>query len=372
MLRDVAAKRLDKLDALPRDVGDQIRQLREYDFLESHARERFDALVERLTGTVLDQYMRGLSDAIQSMTPDDLAANREMVRDLNQLLQERLDGGDPDASEFLAKHGSFFPGARNLDDIIEQLAERMAAMQSLLRSMSAEQRAELQSMMEALLRDDRLRWDLAQLAATLDQLLPGGLGERLRFSGSEPLGLEGALQQIGRLQAMDALAGPARGDRRAPATSPTSTATSCATSSTKTPCRDLEALDDLARQLEKAGYLERQGDRLELTPRGTRRIGQKVLDDLFGRLRRDAFGGHRIPTRRARRRARGDHQAVRVRRPVPSRPEPDARERARARGERRRRRGRARAAEACASRRATSRSTGPRRRRGHRPCCWST
>jgi uncharacterized protein with von Willebrand factor type A (vWA) domain len=33
---------------------------------------------------------------------------------------------------------------------------------------------------------------------------------------------------------------------------------------------------------------------LELTPRGTRRIGQKVLDDLFARLRRDAFGGHRL------------------------------------------------------------------------------
>src|SRR5439155_2132900 len=58
--------------------------------------------------------------------------------------------------------------------------------------------------------------------------------------------------------------------------------------------RDLAALDELARQLERAGYLERHGERLELTPRGSRRIGQKVLDDLFGRLRRDAFGGHRI------------------------------------------------------------------------------
>ena len=78
-------------------------------------------------------------------------------------------------------------------------------MQSLLRSMTPEQRAELQDMMDALLRDDRLRWDLAQLAATLDQLLPGGLGERFRFGGDEPIGLEGALEQIGRLQALDAL-----------------------------------------------------------------------------------------------------------------------------------------------------------------------
>jgi uncharacterized protein with von Willebrand factor type A (vWA) domain len=58
--------------------------------------------------------------------------------------------------------------------------------------------------------------------------------------------------------------------------------------------RDLDTLDDLARRLERAGYLTRDGERLELTPRGSRRIGQKVLDDLFARLQRDAFGGHRM------------------------------------------------------------------------------
>jgi uncharacterized protein with von Willebrand factor type A (vWA) domain len=123
--------------------------------------------------------------------------------------------------------------------------------------------------------------------------MPGGLGDRFRFGGDEPLGLDGALEQIGRLQALDALedsladvAGPGDladldrdrvreliGDESA---------------------RDLDALDELARELERAGYLGRRGDRLELTPRGSRRIGQKVLDDLFSRLSRDAFGGHRI------------------------------------------------------------------------------
>src|SRR6266511_4095484 len=189
----------------PPDVGGRIRGLEENDFIEPAARERFDALLERLRRQVLDQFFSGLSDSIKSTTPEELAANREMVRDLNRLLEERLAGGDPDPSEFLAKHGGFFPGARTLDDIIEQLAERMAALQSLLRSMSPEQRAELQDAMDALLRDDRLRWDLAQLAAILDQLLPGGLGERFRFGGDEPLGLEGALEQMGNLQALDAL-----------------------------------------------------------------------------------------------------------------------------------------------------------------------
>jgi uncharacterized protein with von Willebrand factor type A (vWA) domain len=291
--RDLAARRLDRLDALPRDLGARVRDLEDYDFLEPEARERFDDLVERLRRTALDQVAKGMADAIRSLTPEDLAANREMVRDLDRLLQERLAGGDPDASAFLARHGHFFPGAQDLDDIIDQLSDRMAAMQSLMSSLTPEQRAELQDLMDAALRDDRLRWDLAQLAATLDQLLPDGLGERLRFGGDEPLGLEAALERIGEVQSLASLeaaledvaetgdladvdrerVGDLLGEESA---------------------RDLDALRQLAETLERAGYLTRDGEHLALTPRGTRRIGQKVLDDLFARLRRDAFGGHRI------------------------------------------------------------------------------
>jgi uncharacterized protein with von Willebrand factor type A (vWA) domain len=169
----------------------------------------------------------------------------------------------------------------------------MAAMQSLLRSMTPEQRAELESMTEALLRDDRLRWDLAQLAANMDRLMPGGLGERFRFGGDEPLGLEGALERIGELQALDALE-----DTFTDVASTGDLATVDRSDVRELlgdeAVGELDALDDLARRLEEAGYLTRDGERLELTPRGSRRIGQKVLDDLFARLKRDAFGGHRI------------------------------------------------------------------------------
>ena len=293
MLRDVAARRLDQLDALPADMGGRIRGLQDYDFLEPDARQRFDELVEGLRKQVLDQYVSGMSDAIRSMTPEDLAANREMVRDLNDLIRDRLAGGDPDASGFLAKHGQFFPGARTLDDIIEQLAQRMAAMQSLLRSMSPEQRAELQSMMEALLRDDRLLLDLAQLASNLDLLLPGGLGERVPFQGDEPLGLEGAIAQIGRLQAMDRL-GDALSDVESPGDLGAIDRGEVRELLGEDAVRELDALDELARRLQDAGYLTADGDHLSLTARGSRKIGQKVLDDLFARLQRDAFGGHRI------------------------------------------------------------------------------
>ena len=293
MLRQVAARRLDQLDALSPDVGSRIRELQDYDFLEPGAREEFEALVKRLQQQVLDQYVTGMSDAIRSITPEDLSANREMVRDLNELIRERIGGGDPDASAFLARHGRFFPGAHTFDDIIDQLAQRMAAMQSLLRSMRPEQRAELQAMMEALLRDDRLLIDLAQLASNLDLLLPGGLGDRVPFEGGEPLGLDGALAQIARLQAMDRLE-EALADVESPADLAAIDRAEVRDLLGEAAARDLDALDDLARRLEDAGYLTRDGEQLQLTPRGNRRIGQKVLDDLFARLQRDAFGGHRL------------------------------------------------------------------------------
>ena len=293
LLRDVAAKRLDQLDALPRDVGQRIRDLREYDFLEPDARSRFDELVERLGKQVLDQFVGGMSDAIRSITPEDLAANRDMVRDLNELIRERIGGRDPDVHDFLAKHGRFFPGAQSFDDVIDQLAQRMAAMQSLLRSMSPQQRAELESMMEALLRDDRLLLDLAELASNLDLLLPGGLGDRVRFDGEETLTLDGALAQIARLQDMERLE-DALTDVEGPGDLAGIDRDQVRQLMGDDGVRDLEALDDLARRLEQAGYLTRDGERLELTPRGSRRIGQKVLDDLFARLERDAFGGHRV------------------------------------------------------------------------------
>jgi uncharacterized protein with von Willebrand factor type A (vWA) domain len=293
MLRDVAARRIDQLDALPDDVGERIRQLREYDFLEPDARQRFDDLIRRLERQVLDRYSAGLSEAIREMRPEDLAMQREMVRDLNELLRERMAGGDPDASTFLDRHGRFFPGARSLDDVIDQLAERMGAMQSLLLSMTPEQRAELASLTDALLRDDRLRWDLAQLAANVDALVPGGLGERMPFHGDRPLGLESAFAQIARLQMIDALDG-ALADVEVPADLRDIDRDALGDVLGPDALRDLEALDALSRRLEQAGYLTRTGERLELTPRGSRRIGQKVLDDLFARLKRDAFGGHRI------------------------------------------------------------------------------
>ena len=102
-------------------------------------------------------------------------------------------------------------------------------------------------MMEALLRDDRLLIDLAQLASNLDLLLPGGLGDRVRFSGDESLSLDGALAQIARLQAMERLE-DALMDIEAPGDLASIDRDEVRELLGDDAVRDLEALDDLARQ----------------------------------------------------------------------------------------------------------------------------
>ena len=226
----------------------------------------------------------GMADAVRGMSPEDLAANRAMVRDLDQLLQQQLAGAEPDPAEFLARHGAFFPGAKTVEDIIEQLAERMSAMQSLLRSLSPEQRSELNSLVDGLLRDDRLRWDLAQLSATLDQLLPDGLGERFRFGGdgrARPRGCPGPARDA---RPAGGARRPARRHRRTGRPRPDRSSRAGASCSTRTRCATSTPSIGWPPGSRRPATSTGDADHLELTPRGSRRIGQKVLDDLFARL----------------------------------------------------------------------------------------
>jgi uncharacterized protein with von Willebrand factor type A (vWA) domain len=59
---------------------------------------------------------------------------------------------------------------------------------------------------------------------------------------------------------------------------------------------ELDRLREISRALEEAGYLERDGGRLELTPRAARKLGMRALTDIFSRLRRESLGGHPLPT----------------------------------------------------------------------------
>ena len=67
------------------------------------------------------------------------------------------------------------------------MAQRMAAMQAMLNSMTPEQRAQLQGLAEQLLEDMDLRWQVDQLGQNLQQRVPAdGLGPALRLQRPGP------------------------------------------------------------------------------------------------------------------------------------------------------------------------------------------
>src|SRR5258708_1360782 len=169
MKQSMAKRKLQQLDELPPDFAGAVKSLTEYEFMDPEAQAKFQELLKLLEQQILGSRFEGLKNQIQNLSPEDLQRMRDMIPDLNQMLQEKIRGGDPDFQSFMDKHRSFFPpDVKSLDDLIERLQRGMAQMQSMLDSMSPEMRQQLQQLMEDLLRDDRMKWDMAQLAANLD------------------------------------------------------------------------------------------------------------------------------------------------------------------------------------------------------------
>jgi uncharacterized protein with von Willebrand factor type A (vWA) domain len=299
VLGRAAQQRRDRLDALPPDLAGRLHGLRDYEFMDPAARDAFNALTDELRQQLLQTYFQGLKEGVAGLSPDDLDGVRQMVRDLNALLEKHASGADTraDFDAFMARHGGYFPpGIENVDQLIDHLHRQASQMASLLASMSPEMRSELQQLMDDLLRDDRLRWDMARLAGNLQSLRPQSqFGEPYPFSGDEPMGLVDALAAVDRQQQYDALEEELLGAREPDAlerideTLLRDLAGDDATD-------DLDQLRDLTRALEEAGYLEREGGRLDLTPRAARKLGMRALTDIFSRLRRESLGGHPLPS----------------------------------------------------------------------------
>src|SRR2546430_2299563 len=224
----------------------------------------------------------GLQDLLK-----DLRRLREMLQDLNRMLRQRAEGEEPDFQAFKDKWGQFFPGAESLDDLLAQLGRQMAQMQSLLESMSPGQRRELQELMSTLfMQDERLEAALAQLAGHLEDLLPlDELRRRYEFGGDEELTLREAMRLMEELQQMDQLERQMR-NAQSPESLDTIDRAQVEKLLGEEAARDLEKLREIAKKLEEAGYLERKGDRLELTARAVRRIADKALRDIFAHLKR--------------------------------------------------------------------------------------
>ena len=293
--RAAADERHMQLEMLPSDLAGMVRELQRYDFTSADAARRFEDLVERLRQQVLDSYVSRMAGAVENMSPEDMARLKDMLAELNQMLEQRSRGEEPDFEGFMDRYGDFFPeNPQNLDELLEVLARRMAAMQSLLASMTPEQRAQIAQLAEQLLDDMDLRWQVDQLGAQLRAAFPDmGWDRRYDFTGQDPLGLAEAAATLEDLGDLDRLEQLLRG-----ASHPGALAEADIDRARELlgddAARSLDELARLTRLLQEAGLIDQREGRLELTPKGLRRIGRNALHDLFQRLARDKLGTHEL------------------------------------------------------------------------------
>jgi uncharacterized protein with von Willebrand factor type A (vWA) domain len=294
---EVAAERRMQLDLVPPDLAGMVRELQEYEFTSSEARERFDELLDQLRREIMQSTFNQMVGAMSDLSPEQLQRTKDMFNALNELLEMREAGAPTEQAfdRFLDRFGDMFPGnPQTLDKLLEQMARQMAAMQSMLNSMTPEQRAQLQGLAEALLEDMDLRWQVDRLSQNLRNAFPAaGWNRSYDFSGQDPLGLAeaaGLMDQLGDLDQLENLLRSA-GTPGALADVDLDRARELLGDDA---ARSLERMAELTRMLEEAGLIEQREGRLELTPRGLRRIGANALSDLFAKLAKDRMGRHQV------------------------------------------------------------------------------
>ncbi|MEX1254605.1 MAG: VWA domain-containing protein [Dehalococcoidia bacterium] len=296
MLQNIAQRKQQFLEGLPEDMPGKIKELQNYEFMDPEAQHQFQELMEMLKKAMMETFFKDIHQQIANLSPEDLARMKQMVRDLNQMISEKMAGGEPDFDQFMQQYGDLFgPNPpQSLDELIAQMQQQVAGMQNLLDSLPGDMRQQLQDLLMDKVGDPDLQGELAELAANLEFMYPmRDLRNQYPFRGDEELDLNEAMQLMDRMQSMDEL------ERQLERTQYGGDIDDI----------DQEKLEELlgkeAREtldqirqfleiLEEAGYIRRKGNTWELTPRGTRKIGQKALGEIYSRLRKDAFGKHSL------------------------------------------------------------------------------
>jgi uncharacterized protein with von Willebrand factor type A (vWA) domain len=284
-----------QLDMLPPDLAGKVRGLQNYEFVSAEAREQFEELIERLKKEVAQSQFDQMAGAMGEMRPEDLSRMKDMMSELNQMIEQRNQGEETDFDGFMDRYGDFFPeNPQTLDELMEIMAERMAAMQAMMNSLTPEQRQQLQELASELMDDMDLQWQTQQLAQHLQEAFPdmnwdGGY----QFGGEEQISMPQAtdvMQQLGDLDSLQQMLQNASNPGALAEVDPQRVEELLGRESAEA----LQRLSEMARMLEENGLAENKEGRLELTPRALRAIGQNALGDLFEKLMDDQVGSHQI------------------------------------------------------------------------------
>ncbi len=277
-----------QLDSLSPNTAAAVTELASYDWKSREAREAYEQIKDLLGRELLDQRFAGMKEALENATDEDRAAVNEMLNDLNDLLEKHRAGTDTqqDFDDFMAKHGDFFPESpKDIDELLDTLAQRSAAAQRMLSSMSPEQREQLMQLSQQAFGSPALMEQLSRMDANLQALRPGeDWGGSERFEGGEGLRLgdgTGVLQDIAELddladQLSQSYAGARLDDVDLDALE---------RQLGEQAAVDARTLQQLEQALRDSGYLHRGSDgQYRLSPQAMRQLGQSLLRDVAQRM----------------------------------------------------------------------------------------
>ena len=299
LLKKRAENNREKLDVLPKGLAGQLKELMEYDFMDPEAQEKFQELLDALKSQMSQNMGQQMINQIKGMSEEDQAATRGMMRALNEMIRDKMSGQEPDFDGFMDKFGSMFGDnpPQNFEELMDQLQQQLAQSQSMLDSMSPEARREMEEALAQAL-DPETHREMAELASLMEQMMPmDDLRRQYPFLGDDSMTMEQAMEMMRELQELDQLEQSLQEAMRTgnmDDIDPDKLSELLGDDA----LRIYDELERLKKMLEESGYIT-NNDKMDLTARGIRRIGQKALKEVFTHLRKDRMGNHQMDARGA-------------------------------------------------------------------------
>ncbi|MDT5351008.1 MAG: hypothetical protein QOH91_4295 [Mycobacterium sp.] len=277
-----------QLDALPASPAKAVQELSDYNWRSGEARQKYEQIKDLLGREMLDQRFAGMKEALEGATDADRQRVNEMLDDLNDLLDKHSRGEDTqqDFQDFMDKHGEFFPeNPRNVDELLDSLAQRAAAAQRFRNSLSPDQQAELDALAQQAFGSPALMQALNRLDGHLQAARPGEdwMGSE-QFSGDNPFGLGEGTQALADIAELEQLA------EQLSQSYPGATMDDVDLDALARQLGDQAAIDartlaELERALVNQGFLDRGSDgQWRLSPKAMRRLGEAALRDVAQQL----------------------------------------------------------------------------------------
>src|SRR5438094_543960 len=166
--------------------------------------------------------------------------------------------------------------------------------ESLLDSLPSDRREELMRLSQEMLQDMGLSFEISRLTDSLRDLFPQMPWDQFAgIDGDQPLGLSESLEAIERLAELDDLECTLKMD------GPNASLEDVDVDKLRRTlgddaARDLERMKQVERAFDEAGILARRGGKMEMTPRGIRKLGERALVRVFERLVADRAGSHDV------------------------------------------------------------------------------